>query len=340
MADARWLDHAPQAWGERLALGPGASASHRPETWKALASALPGLRIPFLAIESGGRLLGGMPVAIERRASLHWLHAMPMLLPAPPLAEPGREREVDAVAIAAFARLAAEHAVVGGEWSWYRPGQAAPEPGALAVLGEVRMYEAAVIALGPGLEAIQARMDRKFRQALRQGLGRGFAFADEPGALESAYQLHVAQGRRWAGHRALPLELARRLLAAPADPALAHVFTLRDARGLLSATLVLDTPHETFLWWSGTHPEGRRAGAFPVLAWHVIEWAISRGRRRVNLGASTGLEQVASFKQAFGALGERYPVVWIDARHARGPVRAVAAWQRLLRRGRPQGEPT
>ena len=100
----------------------------------------------------------------------------------------------------------------------------------------------------------------------------------------------------------------------------------------------LDGPHETFVWWSGTHAQGRRTGALPLLLWSIVEWAAGEGRLRVNLGASTGLSLVASFKSSFGATGVRYPVRWLDASHATLPARAVAWLQSRVRRGRPRGE--
>jgi hypothetical protein len=106
----------------------------------------------------------------------------------------------------------------------------------------------------------------------------------------------------------------------------------------VSATLALDGPHETFLWWSGTHADGRRANAFAHLVWCVSEWCVAHGRRRLNLGASTGLPHVAAFKESLGAESFRYPVRCLDARAAAWPGRVVAALQRAVRRGRPQGE--
>jgi hypothetical protein len=118
----------------------------------------------------------------------------------------------------------------------------------------------------------------------------------------------------------------------------ARLFTLRSGPDLVSATLALDSLHETFVWWSGTHPEGRRGQAFAFLLWCIAERSAARGRRRLNLGASTGLPHVAAFKAALGAEAFRYPVRRLDARAAGWTGRAIAALQRAVRRGRPQGD--
>lgn len=339
MAAARWRDGAPAGWGGLLAADPSAAPSHRPEVWEAFAAALPGFAPRVVTVEEEGRLLGGAPVLVERRGGLHWLHALPMLLPGTPLALPGEHARVDAAAAGALAELARELGAVGGEWSLWRPEGAAPDEAALAPLGgETRVLEASLVRLAGGLEAARARVDRKHRQDMRRARERGLAFAEEPEALEASYALHVAQGARWRGHRALPLALSRRLLGAGGASPVARLFTLRLAGELLSGALALDGPHETFVWWSGTHPAGRRLHAFPLLLWSIVEWAAAAGRARVNLGASTGLAQVASFKHALGTEDVRYPVRWLDARHAPAPARAVAWAQARLRRGRPRGE--
>jgi len=332
---ARWLERAPPGWDELRHGDPNATAAQRPEFWQAVSAAVPGITVSFLAIESGGRLIGGMPVASERRGGLHWIHAMPWVLPGAPLARPGGHGAADAVAAAALAGLQRRSRAVGGVWSLYRPAgppvaaEALERPG-----GETRWVEAALIEIAGGTEAAWRRIDRKTRQSLAHARAT-LSFAESPESVAEAWTLHVRQSRGWAGHRPLPLELARRLLAATgADGApCARLFTVRDRGGLLSAVLALDDPNECFLWWSGTHPEGRARQAFGVLAWSVLEWAAAAGRRRLNLGASPGLEAVASFKSSLGGEPFRYPVRCLDARHATWPGRALAALRR--RRGGP-----
>jgi hypothetical protein len=338
---AALLDHVPPGWDALVAGDPSASPSHRAGLWQALADVHPDFEWRLLAHHEHGALVGGAPVIVSRRGPFRWLHALPWLLPAPPLARPGAHARVDVALCDAFAALAREQRVVGGTWSFYRPVGPPAEDAALArVPGETVRVEAALVRLAGGSEAAGAAMSRKQRQALQHARGRGLVFAEDAGALEEAYALHLAQSRHWPGHRPLPLELSRRLLFAPAagvEP-VARLFTLRSARGLLSATLALDGPHETFAWWSGTHAEGRRSQAFVLLMWSVAEWAAARGRARLNLGASTGLPPVASFKQALGAERLRYPVRRLDARHAAWAGRAVAALQAKLRVGRAKVE--
>ncbi len=338
-AAARWVESPPAGWSELLATDPAATPAHLPALWSALAEVLPGMSVRFLAVEADGALVGGAPLLVERRAGLHWLHALPFLLSGAPLARDGHHAGVDAAAGRALADLQRELRAVGGEWALYRP--CGPEPDAAAVAapeGETRTLEAALVDLGAGLDAARARVDRKTRQELRAA-ARLLAFAEEPDALEEAYALHVAQSRHWPGHRPLPLELPRRLLArgtGGAPPA--RLFTVRDAGGLLAATLALDGARETFPWWSGLHPDGRPLHAFAFLLWSVVEWAAEHGRARVNLGASGGQGPVALFKDSLGARALRYPVRWLDARRAPPAGKLVAALQRRLRRRRALGE--
>ncbi len=335
------LDAPPEGWEGLVASDPGASPAHRPELWEAIAQALPGMTSRFIAAECGGRLRGGAPVMLERRGGLHWIHALPFLLPGTPLAEPGQHEAVDAAVGERLLGLQREVAALGGEWVLYRPQVSETGPGAPGLPeGETRLLEAALVDLEPGLESVWHRMERKTRQAIRHARERGLRFAEEPTALVEAYALYLRQSRAWRGHRPLPLELSRRLLGLGGGPGgpVARLFTVRDQRGLLSATLALDHPRETLLWWSGTHPAARGGEAFTLLLGGIVEWAAARGRARVNLGGSAGLEPLAAYKTSLGARIARYPVRWLDARHAPPAGRLVAAGQAFLRRGRPRGE--
>ena len=339
-AAARCLDGPPGGWSDLLVGDPGATAGHRPALWAALAAVLPGLSVRCLAVAEGGALAGGMPVLVERRAGFHWLHALPFLLPGAPLARAGAQTIVDAAAAAGLRALQRETRAVGGEWALYRPAGPAVAPEALeSPAGLTRWVEAAIVDLADGHEAAWVRVDRKARQEIRQARER-LAFAEEPAALDEAYALHVAQSRAWRAHRPLPLELSRRLLVDAGDGLgpVARLFTVRCGGALACATLALDHPREVMPWWSGADPGARRLHAFPLLLWSVVEWAQRAGRARVNLGASAGSGPVAAFKDSLGARLERYPVRWLDASAASAPGRALAALQRRVRAGRPQGE--
>lgn len=334
------LDHVPAGWDAIVTADLAASPAHRPGLWQAIAAAHASFDWRLLVSYEGGVLEAGAPVIIERRGPFRWLHALPWLLPGSPVALPGTHARADARLASAFAELAREQGAVGGSWSFYRPGAPAPEPSALEqVPGETRRFEAALLPLAGGLDAVRSRMGRKQRQSLDQSLEWPYVFAEDASALDAAYALHLAQSAHWGGHRPLPLEFSRRLLqSGPAESPVARLFTLRSPEGVISATLALDGEHETFVWWSGTHPSARRRGAFARLLWGVAEWAAARGRLRLNLGASTGLPHVAAFKSSLGAAGESYPVRWLSAQHAGAAGRWLARAQAWRRRGRPRGE--
>lgn len=335
-----------------MAADPCATAAHRWRLCSVLAQTLPAMESRFVAVEREGRLVGGASVVIERRAGFHWIHSLPFLLPGAPLAAKGARGEVDAAVARSLAALQRELRAVGGEWSLYRVLEPPPASAAIeAVSGETRMEEAAVVDLAGGLDAAWSRMERKTRQAIRGARSAGLAFAEEPEALPEAYALYVRQARSWRGHRPRPAELSRRLLSPPtatgegsgagasgAEAPLARLFTVRDARGLLSAVLALDHPRELMPWWSGTHPDARGRDAAVLLLASVVEWAARAGRARVNLGGSGGLATVAAFKRALGATPVPHPVRWLDARHASPAGRMIAAAQAALRRRRARGE--
>lgn len=332
----RWSESPPSGWRGLLEADPGAVPSSHPGVARALAVALPGMRAEYVSIELAGELSGFAPVVIERRAGAEWLHALPMMLSAAPVARTGMHGVVDAAIGAAIASRVRESGLVGGEWACYRPSGPPVSEGALdRVPGETRWIEAATIPLEGGVDGAMRRIERKARQTLQHALMRPLRFAEAPDLLEQAYALHLAQRSLWGAARAMPLELSRRLLAG--DPPLARLFAVRDARGLLAATFVLDGPNETFLWWSGTHPDGRRSQAFTRLVWGIVEWAAERRRARVDLGASTGLTLVAEFKRSLGAVSIRYPVRWFAAGRSGGMTHLLARVQDRVRRGRPRG---
>jgi hypothetical protein len=335
---SRWLAAPPPQWAALVAADPQATPGQHPALARAFAAAMPGMTARFLAVEREGVLCGGMPAVVQRRAGFHWVYSMPALLAGAPLAVAGEREAVDLASGAALAALTAELGAVGG----YRPGAPPPSDDALErVGGETRRFEASVIPLERGLEPLLQRMDRKTRKEMRLARDRGLALEQDAGALEAAYALYQAQARAWKAHRLVPLELLRRLLGAGESseglPPVARLFVIRDARGLLAATLALDSPRELQLWWSGTHPEARALHAFPLLLWSVVEWAHAAGRARVNLGASADRGAILAFKESLGADACGYPVRWFDARHAPPLGRAVARLQARVRRGRPRG---
>jgi len=243
---------------------------------------------------------------------------------------------VDRAAALALGEQQRELRACGGEWACYRPlGEPVGSAALESVSGETRWLETALIDLSAGVASARRAMDRKTRQDVRRTRLSGLRFGEEPAALEEAYALHARQARAWRGHRPLPLELSRRLIESGAG----RLLVARDARGVLCATLALDGRHETFLWWSGSHTGARAAEAFPGLLWWAAEWAAARGRARLNLGASRGLETLGRFKRSLGARTVRYPVRWMDAGTAPPLGRFAASLQGRLRRGRARGEP-
>jgi len=141
---------------------------HRAALWRAFADALPGMRAEFVAITSGGALIGGGGVVIERRAGLHWIHALPWLLPGAPWAAPGAAAEVDRAFAGALAARVCELRAAGGTWAAYRPDDPVDRAALEAVGGETRRFEAALIELGEGVETAWRRIERRGRQDLER----------------------------------------------------------------------------------------------------------------------------------------------------------------------------
>lgn len=336
-----WTDP-PAAWEALVRDDPNATPAHRPAVWQALATALPGMTPLFCGVDSDGVFAGGAGALIERRAGFRWIHALPFLLPGAPLARPGHHATVDAAVGAHFGALQRELGAVGGEWMLYRPaGPAVDDAARSALSGATRMHDSWTVDVTPGAAARWRMLEKNTRHALRRAWARGLQVIEDPGGLEGAYAMHLAQARDWPGFRPLPIELSRRLLGAvDASGPVARLFVVRDGRRRLAALFLLEHPRERFAWWSGMSEAGRAAGAMPVLFWSLIERAAGEGRVRLNLGGGTGRETLALFKRRFGAEARRDPVVWLDARRAPWPGRTVGALQAWWRRGRARGEAT
>jgi hypothetical protein len=331
----RCLDAAPLGWSALLEADSDATPSHHPEVWSAIAATLPSFESRVIVVEEDARLIGGAPFMIERRAGLRWIHALPFLLPAAPLSLPGHRLAVDLAVADALAAAQRENHAVGGEWSCYRAGPEIMAAHALEIPGgETLWMDAAVIELAAGVDEAKRAMGRKTRQGIARSMDSGLRCAADASALDEAYALHARQARAWSAHRPLPLELSRRLL----DSEHARLFTARDARGLLCAAFALEGAREMFLWWSGSHPDARHSESYAALLWWSAEQAAARGCARLNLGASRSLARLESFKETLGARRVRYPVRWLDARHAPPLGRLAAGVQRRLRRGRSRGD--
>ena len=333
---ARWLEAAPAGWDALRREDPNATPAHRSELARAMADTLSGHTAWFIAIEEGESLVGGAPVIVERRLGLEWIRALPYTLPGSPLARAGRHAAVDRAIANALEARARETGAVGGEWVLYRPHGPQAEPAALEILsGETLTMTTAVIDLTGGAAAALRRVERRARESVANAAAPGLRCAEETGALEETYALYAAQARHWPGHRPRSLALLRRLIEG--NPPAARLFTVRDARGLLSGALALVGEHEWMPWWSGSHPDARRRHAFTSLMWDVAERAAAAGATRFNLGASAGRDAVATFKKALGARDHLVTIRWIGADHAGPWGRVVAALQSRLRAGRWRG---
>jgi len=334
-----WLTSPPAGWDDLCRDAADLTAAHRPELAIALAATQPGFSAEWFAVESQGRLLGGLPVVIERRAGFHWIHAMPFGLPGAPLCRNGADAEVDRAAAAALEDRARDLGAVGGAWVFYRPDGPACQPATLELVnGETRVLESSLLDLGGGVPAAWERLDRDARAAIRHARSRGLRFAEDPEALEEAYTLYLAQARGWSGHRPRPLELWRRLLL-PGDAALARLFTVRDSGGLVAAVLALVAPRDALAWLSGVRPVARAHHAFSLLLWSLAEWCGARGIVTLNLGGSAPSGGIATHKEDLGARRYRHPVRWIGPAHA-GPLGRWVGWlQNRAGRGRTRGEP-
>ncbi len=332
---ARWLPGPPPRWQELLEGDPNASFAHAAGFVRTLAEVLPGHEARFLGVEENGELQGGMALLVERRGAWSWWRAMPFLLPGAPLARPGRHALVDAACARALDEALRGSRALGGEWVGYRPwGE--PLVGALAAVpGETRTFTAFRVDLSRGLEAARARMDRETRRGILRIHERGLRVGPEAAALEEGYALHRAQARAWPGHRPIPLELARRLLALEGCAFLAA----RQGDTLAAGVLALAARQEAFVWWSGARPETRASHAYAALLWGAAQWAAARGCRSLNLGASAGREPVEVFKLGLGATPFDYPVRWLAPPRPGVVARAYLVAQAWRRRGRHRGRP-
>ena len=271
---------------------------------------------------------------------------MPYLLPGAPLARGrraragrrgGRER-----ARARCSASSARRAESGRSTAPSGPPVATAEALASPPARRASVETAVVDARRRHRAGVARARPRRRRRELGAARRARAAFAEDPGALDEAYALHRAQSRRWRGHRPLPLELSRRLLAAArrGRRAAARACSRCATRAACSRRRCsLDHPREMLRVVERARASGRaRARVRRCSLWSVAEWAAARGRARVNLGGSAGRASLAAFKRALGArdasvsraLARRAP-------RARGPARLAAALQRRCARRRPRG---
>lgn len=274
-----------------------------------------------------------------------------------PLARPGREREVAAVFVDAFAAMSPAPASVVFEgidasdpwpellaeaWPGLRP----------RIRSDVTM-DAPAIALEGDYEAWMARRERKFRKEARRTARRleeegvhGRLTVDEA-AIEALLKLHYA---RWEGRGGSNVGAeAQRVIedaARSLDGERLAIALLDGPDGPIAAELVLRAGDAIVFWGGGFDPAWSKHAPGTQAMLVVLEAAAAAGVRAADLGGGaheykwrlSDENRPLAWRTVFPR-GARYPLIRLQLapKHARFGVRALArrlpdSWQERLKR--------
>lgn len=309
----------------------GGSFAARAGFLDALPLALPGARLSFLCLRKGDRLAGAVALAVTRKWGHRFAYSLPFGTYGGPLLDPEEPEPVrvsERLAKAVGVWLV-EQAIAGGEIVTAPSEGESPDPWA-ALAGEVVPGTTHVLSLeGRTFDEYAAALRHETRKDLRHAARERVEVSEDPSALGAAYALYRRQAGAWRGHRPYPLPFLQALVDHPTH--FARLYAARRGGELLSAILALSCGAETFLWWSGSSPEARRALAYPFLIVEIVRASAEEGVRRVNIGSSGGIAALERFKDSLGAM-PRTVRTYRLAPHASGPGLKLLGWARSLRR--------
>jgi len=204
-----------------------------------------------------------------------------------------------------------------------------------------------VLDLSGGLEAVEGLRNKSTRRGLRRAAKEGVQVElDHTGALLPVhYQLYLNAVRHWSDRQREPLALAL-FRAKRRDPleklqAMAkhlgedfcHFVAYHDGRPVASSIMLIGpAAHDTRAAMDRELAGPVRAN--DLLQARSIEHALERGCTEYHLGESGANEQLAAFKERFGAVGhhyaeyriERLPVTRVDSA-ARGTVKRLIGFK-------------
>ena len=329
-------ERAPADWESWLAKASGASFAARAGFLETVERVWPRARVLYFTARRGERLAGGVCVAASVRLGLTWARSLPFGTYGGPMvsADDPDPASVRAALARAFEEWLSAERVAGGEVvqapiSPQLEREAGPDPAWSALASGITTGQTHVVDLTPGAEAIIAELHRESRRVLRQAERWGVTIEEDAKALPAVHRFYLDQAKAWRGHRPYPLAFLEALVRHPSR--FARLLVARRAGRVEAGILVLSGGGESFVWWSGAARSSRQSLSYPSLMRRAMECACSAGDRRLNLGASGGLERLEHFKRSLGAAPRPFWVYHLRPRRDDWVFR-VYAWLRAARR--------
>lgn len=312
-------------WDAYICARPEATHCHL-WAWRQVIEETYGHGTHYLAAVSGGTVQGVLPlVSMQSWLFGTFLVSLPFLNYGGVLADSPKARDaLTAEAAKLAAEIRARHVEI-------RQG----DPAALGwkeVAPKVAMRVPLPPTVGEYWNGLSSRLRNKVRRAGKNGLRARWGGVS---AVASFYSV-FSRNMRNLGTPVYP----SRWFANVRDrfPASSDILEISDAGRPVAATFVTWYRDTVELPWIASVPEARGKYSTVQLYWTVLEWAIQRGFRRVDLGRCTPGSGVHRFKQQWGceekplhwyywlAPGQSIPQLRPDNPRYR---MAIRAWQRL-----------
>lgn len=294
----------PAAWAV-LAQGDADGSFFHDAAWmRALVDTYPGFSARyFLAREDNGRLAGGLPAVVARRAGLAQLLSMPFGTYAMPLvaggasASTGRVRQL---LMEAWRKEATRAGVVRAHLVPFSATQR--DPGAAWLPAAWRRVERThIIPLSVGFEEIWfKRYDKENRTASRKAVRLGVVVGEERGADAGATldRLYRTQSMEWTTHATYRPGLFQRLAEQGGERV--RIWVARHEGEAVFAVMVFYHRDTVTPWVSGSTAGARALCAGNLIHKVIIEDGAGRGFAAYNFGGSGGNPGIEAFKVAFG----------------------------------------
>ena len=204
-----------------------------------------------------------------------------------------------------------------------------------------------VLDLSGGMEGVESRRNKSTRRGIRRATKEGVTVElDHTGALLPVhYQLYLTAVERWSERQREPLALATwrakrrdplsklQAMAKHLGGDFCHFVAYHEGRPVASSIMLIGpAAHDTRAAMDRDLAGPVRAN--DLLQARSIEHAVERGCTQYHLGESGANEQLAAFKERFGAVGhhyaeyriERLPVTRVDSA-ARGTVKRLIGFK-------------
>lgn len=330
------LSQPPSDWPGLLAADPAADYFHTVAWNSIVARHLPGGRPVWITVRDGEELVGGL-TAVGHGGRVQRWHSGAFGCAGGPLvaAASGPDRAAAVGDLLVDALAGQRQGPLASAAVSLNPCHEERWGGRLAADPRFRRADApaAVVSLAGGPDGVAARMRKSKRNERNRGLRRGaeFLVTREPDHLAAYHELHARAARTW-GQPVVPLALLQDLVDQGAGPegGEAYFVAVRCEGRIVGGHLNFHLGETVTAWHGVTDPALARTH-FPatVAVWGDAVEACRRGALWLDLGGSSGIASLESFKRGFGA--ERRERGWYVA--DTGPLRLLRRLRDLVRPG-------